>query len=158
MGRFLKIWMRGYLVPFPIGPILINPAWKNGAKSESHEKPVTQKTPPQRIPAIGCEGPCSQNFKMDLRPGTIQSVIDQKIFYPDWRLRPEWKVAYMGCGSRRPWEHVFIHKKTGGTFVDVEITRYRGTCQDMSDKQRQRALAEHKKYAPYVGADGGFRW
>lgn len=133
-------------------------AWRNGAKSKSHEKQVTQKTPPKRIPALGRREPCPQNFRMDLHPKKVQSVIDQKIFYPDWTLRPEWKVVYEGVATKRRWEHVFIHKKTGGEYEDMEITRYRGIWEDMSEAQRQGLSTKYRRFAPDVGSGGGFAW
>lgn len=135
---------------------LINIAWHLGAKSKSREKQVTQRDPPRKIPCVGATQKCSQNFRMVLPPGTLQSDIDQQIFYPDWTLRPGWKVSFVGVSTKRGWEHKFTHKKTGGSFLDVDIIRRRDYWAQMTEDMRQEALAS--KLAPNMGDGGGFPW
>lgn len=61
---------------------------------------------------------------MDLPPGTVQSDIDQKIFYPDWTMRPGWKVLILGVRTKRGYEHQFTHKKTGGSYLEVDLFQH----------------------------------
>jgi hypothetical protein len=131
-------------------------AWHRGAKSKNREKRVTQKDPPKKFLAEGVRQKCSQNFQMDLPPGTLQSDIDQKIFNPDWTLRPEWKVVIEGVRTRRGWEHVFIHRKSRGEYDDVDLIRRRGYWKEITEDMRQKDLA--RKTAPCLGSGGGFPW
>lgn len=131
-------------------------AWSHGAKSKSREKRITQKDFPKKIPALGAIQKCSQNFQMDLSPGTLQSDIDQRVFNPDWALRPGWKVVIEGVRTRRGWEYVFIHRKTGGSYEDVDMKRRREYWAQTTEEERQKALAS--KSAPFLGSGGGFSW
>jgi hypothetical protein len=131
-------------------------AWRHGAKSKSREKRVTQRDPPKKVLAVGAKQKCSQNFQMDLPPGTLQSDIDRKVFNPDWTLRPGWVVSFVGVDTKRGWEHEFTHKKTGGSYLDVDMTRRRDYWAGASEDMRQEALAS--KLAPYCGNGGGFLW
>lgn len=67
----------------------------------------------------------SKPFVLDVRPGTEQSDWDQKVFNPDWTLKPDWKVSVQGVKTRRGWEHEFRNKKTGEIYMDVDMLRYR---------------------------------
>ncbi|KAF4207309.1 hypothetical protein CNMCM8927_003583 [Aspergillus lentulus] len=136
MGRFTKVLM----------------PWRHGAKSKSREKRVTQKDIPKKIPAVGAIQKCSQNFQMDLPPGTLQSDVDQRIFNPDWTLRPGWRVVIEGVQTSRGWEYVFIHRKTGGSYEDVDMTRRRDYWAQITEEKRQKALASRS--APSLGSGG----
>lgn len=130
-------------------------AWRRGAKMRSREKRITQKDTPKNIPKAGDYQVVSQNFIMDLPPGTLQSDVDQMIFKPDWTLNPQWEVRVVGVKTKRGWEYVFRNKRTGEEYDDVDILRYRHSWACMSEKQRQEALA--KKASPSLGVGGGFR-
>jgi hypothetical protein len=93
---------------------------------------------------------------MDLPPGTLQSDIDQRVFNPDWTLRPGWKVVIEGVRTRRGWEYVFIHRKTRGSYEDVDMKRRREYWAQITEEKRQEALAS--KSAPCLGSGGGFQW
>ncbi|GFF99272.1 hypothetical protein IFM53868_10204 [Aspergillus udagawae] len=125
MGRFSKVLM----------------PWHHGAKSKGLEKRITQNDTPKKVPARGARQKCSQNFQLELRPGTLQSDIDQKIFNPDGTLRPGWRVAIDGVETRRGWEYVYIHKKTGVLYEDVELLRRRDWWAQITEDMRQEALA-----------------
>jgi hypothetical protein len=131
-------------------------AWHRGTKSKSREKRVTQNDPPPTRLADGVTSKCSQNFYLVLPPGTLQSDVDQKIFYPDGRLRPQWKAEYIGARTKRGWEILYTHKKTGGNYDDVELFRRRTYWADASEEMRRKNLAS--KTAPYLGSGGGFKW
>ncbi|KAF4251476.1 hypothetical protein CNMCM8980_006749 [Aspergillus fumigatiaffinis] len=140
MGRFLNVSM----------------PWHRGAKAKAREKRVTQNDPPTTRLGEGDTQKCSQNFQLVLPPGTLQSDVDQKIFYPDGRLRPQWKAEYIGTRTKRGWEILYTHKKTGGNYDDVELVRRRGYWKDITEDMRQKELAS--KFAPSLGSGGGFRW
>jgi hypothetical protein len=140
------------------GVALIGIAWHLRAKSKSRDKQITQKDPPKKVPAEGVTQKCSQNFRMDLPPGTLQSDIDQKIFYPDWTMRPGWKVSILGVRTKRGYEHEFTHKKTGGSYLEVDLFRRRDWWAQITEDARQEELARTSKFAPYYGDGGGFPW
>ncbi|KAH2141767.1 hypothetical protein KXV68_007349 [Aspergillus fumigatus] len=140
MGKFLNVLM----------------PWHRGAKAKSREKRVTQNDPPTTRLAEGVTQKCSQNFQLVLPPKTLQSDVDQKIFYPDGRLRPQWKAEYIGTRTKRGWEILYTHKKSGGNYDDVELVRRRGYWKELTEDMRQKELAS--KFAPSLGSGGGFRW
>ncbi|KAE8386933.1 hypothetical protein BDV23DRAFT_196085 [Aspergillus alliaceus] len=137
MGRFLKVLMRR----------------QRGAEVKSREKQITQNDAPKNIPRAGVYQKVSQNFKMDLPRRTLQSDVDQMVFNPDWTLNPQWEVWAVGVGTKRGWEYIFKHKRTGQEYTDVDMIRYRGSWADMSAKQRQERLA--RGTSPYLGGQGG---
>jgi hypothetical protein len=89
-------------------------------------------------------------------PGTLLSDIDQKTFCPDWTLRLGWKVSFVGASTKRGREHNITHRKTGGSFLDVDINRRRDYWAQMTEAMRQEALAS--KLAPNMGDGDGFPW
>ncbi|BAE61483.1 unnamed protein product [Aspergillus oryzae RIB40] len=139
MGKFLHVLMRR----------------QNGAKARSREKRITQNDAPKNIPPAGVYQAVSQNFKMDLPPGTLQTDIDQMVFKSDWTLNPQWEVRLVGVKTKRGWEYVFRHRGTGKEYDEVDLLRYRHSWADMSEKQRQERLA--KGTSPYLGGGGGIR-
>ncbi|OGM39193.1 hypothetical protein ABOM_012241 [Aspergillus bombycis] len=133
MGKFLKVLM----------------PWRSGAEVKSREKQITQKDVPKNIPQAGTYQKVSQNFKMDLPRGTLQSDVDQMVFNQDWTLNPQWEVWAVGVKTKRGWEYVFKHKRTGQEYDDVDMIRYRDSWVYMSAKQRQERLA--RGTSPYLG-------
>ncbi|GFF96222.1 hypothetical protein IFM47457_10766 [Aspergillus lentulus] len=130
--------------------------WRRGAKYESRGKRITQNDPPERIPARGATQKCSQNFQLVLRPKEKPSDIDQKIFKPDGTLRPGWRVEIERVPTKRGWEYVYVHLKTGGSYADVDLIRRRGDWREFNEEMKQKALAS--KFTPCYGGGGGFPW
>jgi hypothetical protein len=111
------------------------------------------------MPAEGARQECSQNFRMDLPHGTLQSDIDQKIFYPDWRLRPEWEVSILGVRTnKRGYIYEFTHKKTGGLYSSVNLDWRRDWWEHIGEDMRREERARTSKFAPSWGGRGGFPW
>jgi hypothetical protein len=86
-------------------PSLTIIAWKRGAKKVSNSK--------------------SEPFKLKVRPGTVQSDWDQEVFNSDWTLKPDWEVTVEVVLTRLGWEYQFRNKKTGGTYMDIDMLRHR---------------------------------
>jgi hypothetical protein len=62
----------------------------------------------------------------------------------------------VGARTRHGWEILYTHKKTGGSYDDVELIRHRGYWKDITEDIRQKKLAS--KFAPSLGSRGGFQW